>query len=173
MSALPIIVYPHPVLRARASEVANVDDSIRNLARQMRETMLNESGIGLAAPQIGKPLRLIVADVSKNRNEPIALANPVITAHSTDEKSAEEGCLSVPGMREVVRRPAAVKVCGITMDGEEAEMECEGMLAVCLQHEIDHLNGVLFFDHLSRLKRERLLAKYRKAQAAAAAGFDD
>ncbi|MGI9337369.1 MAG: peptide deformylase [Gammaproteobacteria bacterium] len=166
MPALPIILYPHPVLRARAAEVAAIDATIRKLAEQMRETMLNESGVGLAAPQIGKSLRLLVADVSGGRNDPIALANPLIIAHSKDEVSAEEGCLSVPGMREVVRRPARVTVCGVNMQGGQTKLQCEGMLAVCLQHEIDHLNGVLFFDRLSRLKRERLLAKYHKAQAA-------
>ena len=166
MPALPIILYPHAVLRARAAKVAAIDENIRRLAGQMRETMLNESGVGLAAPQIGKSLRLLVADVSAGRDEPIALANPVITAHSKEQASAEEGCLSVPGMRELVRRPARVTVCGIGMSGEKITLQCEGMLAVCMQHEIDHLDGILFFDHLSRLKRERLLAKYRKAQSA-------
>lgn len=166
MPALPIILYPHPVLRTRAEAIDMIDDNIRKLAEQMRETMLNESGVGLAAPQVGKSLRLLVADISTERNDPIALANPVITAQSKEQKSAEEGCLSVPEMRDVVRRPARVTVCGINMQGAETTIHCEGMLAVCMQHEIDHLNGILFFDRLSRLKRERLLAKYRKAQAA-------
>ena len=166
MFALPIIPYPNPILRRRADPVAVVDDHIRQLAAKMRETMLSESGIGLAAPQIGKSLRLLVADVSRERQSPIALANPVITEYSKEQAEAEEGCLSVPEMREMVRRPARVVVRGINMQGEEEELNCEGMLAVCMQHEIDHLNGVMFFDHLSRLKRERLLSKYQKAQMA-------
>ena len=167
MPVLPVLLYPHPLLRRRAREVEAITDDTRRLAANMRETMLNESGVGLAAPQVGESLRLLVADVSPNRDTPIALANPVITAHSREEKETEEGCLSVPDMREVVRRAANIKVRGINVaNGEELQMECDGMLAVCIQHEIDHLNGVLFFDHISRLKRERMLAKYKKAREA-------
>ncbi len=161
---MPILLHPHPLLRRRARELPAITEALRALAENMRETMLGQAGVGLAAPQVGESLRLIVADTSPNRNLPIALVNPVVAASSRETAAAEEGCLSVPGVREVVHRPARVTVRGLNLQGEKTEMECEGMLSVCMQHEIDHLDGVLFIDRLSRLKRERVLAKYKKMQ---------
>jgi peptide deformylase len=138
-----------------------MSDHIANLIDDMLYTMYEAPGIGLAAPQVGEDIRVLVADVSEDKSQPIALVNPEIVA--TDGLiEYEEGCLSLPGIYAVVRRPSKIKVRGLDRDGNPIEIEAEDLLAVCLQHEIDHLNGVLFIDHLSALKRNRLLQKYRK-----------
>lgn len=167
---LSILRYPHAALRRRC-ESAPVDDAARNLAAAMREAMLRANGVGLAAPQVGRAARLLVADVSERRDTPLALANPQIVRRE-DETVMEEGCLSVPGVTAQIVRARAVVVRAVDMRGEEVEVAADGLLARCLQHEIDHLDGVLFFDHLSSIKRERLLAKYKKVLADGG-GFPD
>lgn len=165
MSALPILKYPHPTLRRSCTEATVIDDDLRRLADDMCDTMSHANGIGLAAPQVGRHVRLLVADVSETKDNPIKLANPRIVHHE-GETLMEEGCLSVPGVTAAVSRAKAVVVVGLNMNGEETRLEAEDLLAICLQHEIDHLNGVLFFDHISRLKRNLLLGKYKKLQKA-------
>ena len=165
MPILPIIKYPHPVLRRRASTIAVVDDAVRTLAANMRDTMLAASGLGLAAPQVGVSRRLIITEVG----EPLALVNPRIIA-SEGAARREEGCLSIPGFVAEVERAGRVIVEALDVHGKTCRIDADGLLAICLQHEIDHLNGVLFIDHLSKLKRERLLAKYRKLRAQETAG---
>ena len=160
MSVLPIIKYPRPVLRARAAETPPPDDGLRALADDMLETMRAANGVGLAAPQVNRSVRLIVA--SGGGGAPLFFFNPRIVGVSADTEEREEGCLSMPGISAPVRRPAAVSVCGLNLDGAEYCVEAEGLLSFCLQHEIDHLDGVLFIDRLSRLKKERLTAKYLK-----------
>ncbi|MDM5148051.1 peptide deformylase [Candidatus Persebacteraceae bacterium Df01] len=160
---LPIVKYPHPILRTPAQEISTISDELRTLADEMYATMLAVRGIGLAAPQIGRSLRLIVVDVSKERNQRITLFNPRITTQEGTGEG-EEGCLSIPGVSATIKRTASVCASGLNSQGEIHEIKAEGLLAVCLQHEIDHLNGVLFVDHLSRFKRERLLGKYHKLQ---------
>lgn len=162
MAVLPIVVYPHPVLQ-QVCKASELTDEVRRLADDMMETMQAAGGIGLAAPQVGKPLRLIVADVSPERAQPIKLFNPTVIA-AAGSHTTEEGCLSLPGVRAAVRRPQTVTVQGLDMDGREQRIDATELLAVCLQHEIDHLNGVLFFDRLSALRRRMLLTKYNKLQ---------
>lgn len=161
MPLLPILRHPHAALRRRCAEVAEIDDSLRRLAADMRETMQNASGVGLAAPQVGATARLLVADVSEERDNPLVLVNPRIIRRD-GEVLWEEGCLSVPGVLALVPRARAVSVAALDMRGEEIVIDAEELLSVCLQHEIDHLDGVLFFDHISLLKRKRLLARYSK-----------
>ncbi|MGI9297762.1 MAG: peptide deformylase [Gammaproteobacteria bacterium] len=156
-----IVKFPHPALRAPARAVSAVDDDLRALTDGMIAAMRAAGGVGLAAPQVARPVRLIVAAAAENA-APLVFFNPKITAAAAEIAEREEGCLSMPGISAVVRRPAAVTVSGIDRDGGEFRADAEGLLAACLQHEIDHLNGVLFVDHLSRLKKNRLLAKYRK-----------
>ena len=165
MPILPIIKYPHPVLRRRAATIAIVDDAVRTLAGNMRDTMLAASGLGLAAPQVGVSIRLIITEIG----EPLALVNPRIIA-SEGAARREEGCLSIPGFVAEVERAGRVTVEALDVHGKTCCIDADGLLAICLQHEIDHLNGVLFIDHLSKLKRERLLAKYRKLRAQENAG---
>lgn len=160
MEKLDIRLYPDEILRTKCKPV-EMSDHIANLIDDMLYTMYEAPGIGLAAPQVGEDIRVLVADVSEDKSQPIALVNPEIVA--TDGLiEYEEGCLSLPGIYAVVRRPSKIKVRGLDRDGNPIEIEAEDLLAVCLQHEIDHLNGVLFIDHLSALKRNRLLQKYRK-----------
>lgn len=165
MAKRDILILPDPVLRKVAEPIAAVDERIRALAEDMLETMYDAPGIGLAAPQIGILERLIVCDVATGEDEepaPMVLVNPVIEAASEETKVYEEGCLSIPEYTEEVTRPAAVRVAYLDRDGAPQVVEADGLLAVCLQHEIDHLNGVLFIDHLSRLKRERITKKFVK-----------
>ena len=157
-----IVIYPDPVLRKKAREVKSIDDRVARLAAEMAETMYAAPGIGLAAPQVGVSERVILVDVTgPERKELITLVNPVIV-----EKEGtvifEEGCLSLPEVREKVERAARVLVRGYDLDEREREIEAEGLLAIALQHEIDHLNGVLFIDYLSRLKRDMIERKFRK-----------
>lgn len=162
MSRLDILHFPDPRLRRRAEAVSVVDDDIRRLIDDMLETMYEAPGIGLSAPQVNIAKRVITIDVSQDRNAPLCLVNPEIRAVS-GETETEEGCLSVPGVFEFVKRPESVRVFALGRDGRSREIEAEGLLAVCIQHEIDHLDGRLFVDYLSRLKRQRIRKKAEKA----------
>ncbi|WP_374306018.1 peptide deformylase [Methylocella sp.] len=168
MSLRPIIIIPDPRLRKVARPVERVDERVRALMDDMLETMYDAPGIGLAAPQIAEDWRVIVLDVAKRKDEsaraePLRLANPEILWASEELSSYEEGCLSIPDYYEEVVRPAKVAVGYLDREGRKQEIEADGLLATCLQHEIDHLNGVLFIDHISRLKRARVVKKFEKA----------
>lgn len=170
MAVLPILVAPHPVLKQKAKPVAAVDARVSAFMNDMVETMYAANGIGLAAPQVGVLERIIVVDVHEKdqpRN-PIRLANPEIIWSSEDKGPCEEGCLSVPEQYADVIRPVAVRVRYLDETNTRRELDADGMLATCLQHEIDHLNGVLFVDHLSLLKRNMILRKVQKQQKASA-----
>jgi peptide deformylase len=166
MALLPILHYPDPRLHQRAAPVARVDDRIRQLIRDMAETMYAAPGIGLAATQVDVHERVIVLDVSEDRTDLRVFVNPVIV-EAEGEAETEEGCLSVPGVFDKVRRAARVKVRALDADGEPFVLEAEGLLAVCIQHEIDHLEGKVFVEYLSRLKQQRIAAKLRKQLRAA------
>jgi peptide deformylase len=170
MSLRDILVIPDKRLRLVSKPVAKVDGSVRKLAEDMFETMYDAPGIGLAAIQIGEPLRLVTVDLAKKDDEkaPQAFINPEITWSSDEMNVHEEGCLSIPEYYEEVERPAKVRVKYLDLDGKLHEVEADGILATCLQHEIDHLNGVLFIDHLSKLKRDRVIKKYTKIAKQAA-----
>ncbi|WP_206931103.1 peptide deformylase [Roseococcus thiosulfatophilus] len=161
---LPILYVPDPRLRKKARPVSTGDaDAVRALAPRMLATMYAAPGIGLAAPQVGSDLRLIVVDVGgKEAPAPMVLVNPEIIAASREMEVREEGCLSLPGQYADVERPARIQLRWLELDGTKREAEADGLLGVCLQHEIDHLNGVLFVDHLSALKRNMLLRKLAK-----------
>ncbi len=163
---LPILLHPAPILRAKARAVAEGDgERVRALAPRMLATMYKAPGIGLAAPQVGEALRLVVLDLQRNEKpEPMVLVNPEIVAISDERAVREEGCLSIPGQYADVERPARVKVRWRELDGSRREMEADDLLATCLQHEIDHLDGVMFTDLLSPLKRNMLLKKFLKEQ---------
>ncbi len=168
MPVRTIITLPDPRLRLRVPPLASVDDSIRALMDDMLETMYAAPGIGLAAVQIAVQKRVIVLDVAKRESEaatadPLCLANPEILWASEELSIYEEGCLSIPEFYEEVERPARVRVGYLDREGRAREVEADGILATCLQHEIDHLNGVLFIDHISRLKRERITKKFSKS----------
>ena len=169
MAALEIRMMGDPVLRQEASPVAEVDDDLRRLAQDMFDTMYEAEGVGLAAPQIGVLKRLIVVDPREQDVEPVALVNPRIVETGTDTERAEEGCLSIPGLREVVERSATVTVEALDLDGETTRLEAEGLHARVLLHEIDHLDGVLFLDRVSPLKRKMLLKKWEKVKPEEAA----
>lgn len=167
MPLVSIVTLPdEKILRQVSKPVAAVDAHITRLWDDMLETMYHAPGIGLAAIQIGVPLRLIVIDLSKEGEEkkPMFLANPEVIWASEAQNDYEEGCLSIPEFYEMVTRPADVKIRYLDRKGEPREVEASGLMATCLQHEIDHLNGVLFIDHISRLKRDRVLKKFQKAQ---------
>ena len=163
---LPILKLPHPALRAKTRRVGPEHaDEVRRLLPQLFETMYAAPGIGLAAPQVGVALRLAVVDLQKDDTPtPIVLINPEIVAVSEEWALREEGCLSLPGHYADVSRPAHVRVRYTDADGAGREIEAEGLLAACLQHEIDHLDGVLFVDHISALKRNMILRKLAKEQ---------
>ena len=171
-AALPILIAPHPLLRAKARRVGPADaDAVRALLPRMFAAMYAAPGIGLAAPQVGSPLRLAVVDLMPDdKPAPIALINPEVTAVSEDLAVREEGCLSLPGQYADVSRPARIRVRYEYETGARRELDADGLLAACLQHEIDHLGGVLFVDHLSPLKRNMLLRKLAKDMKAKAAG---
>ena len=167
MPLLPIVTLPdEKTLREVSKPVGAVDAHVKKLWDDMLETMYHAPGIGLAAIQIGVPQRLLVIDLSKEGEPktPLFVANPEITWASEAQSDYEEGCLSIPEYYEMVTRPAEIKVRYLDRQGEPKEMHASGLTATCLQHEIDHLNGVLFIDHISRLKRERVLKKFQKAQ---------
>lgn len=173
MALLKILTAPDPRLKQRAEPIAAVDDSIRKLMDDMLETMYAAPGIGLAATQVGVMKRVLVIDLAdKEQNEkpaPLKLANPEIIKTEGDDSIYEEGCLSVPGFYEEVLRPERCTVTGLNEKGEKVTIEADGLLATCLQHEIDHLNGTLFIDHLSRTKRDMILRKLKKEKARPAA----
>ena len=161
MAMLDILHFPDPRLRNQARPVERVDDDVRQLIDDMFETMYAAPGIGLAAIQVNRPQRVIVMDVSEDRSQPLALVNPeILERHGVEEM--DEGCLSVPGVYETVQRADRVRVRALDRAGEPFEMEADGLLAVCIQHEIDHLDGKLFVDYLSSLKRQRIRKKLEK-----------
>ena len=159
---LPILSYPDPRLRTIAEPVKVVDDEIKTLMKDMFETMYDAKGIGLAATQVDRHIQLIVMDLSDDRSAPRVFINPKVTPLVEDKKPYEEGCLSVPDVYDKVERPAKVRIEAIDGEGNEFTEEVDGLLAVCIQHEMDHLNGVLFVDYLSRLKQTRAREKVRK-----------
>ena len=165
MAVHDIITLPDPRLKLRSEPVARVDDEVRALMDDMLDTMYEAPGIGLAAVQIGVPKRVVVVDVGKDETAraPLCLANPEIVWTSAETRVHEEGCLSIPEFYAEVERPARVRVRYLDRAGETREIEADELLATCLQHEIDHLNGVLFIDHLSKLKRDRVVKKFAKA----------
>ena len=164
MALLPILTYPDPRLHTVAQPVQAVDARIRTLVHDMLETMYHASGIGLAATQVDVHERLIVIDVSEERNQPLVLINPEITWASADKQVGDEGCLSVPGIYDGVERSSAVKVRALDGEGQVREIAAEGLLAVCIQHEMDHLLGKVFVEYLSPLKRNRIKTKMLKAR---------
>jgi peptide deformylase len=162
MSKLTILRYPDPRLHTVAKPVAQVDERIRRLADDMLETMYAADGVGLAATQVDVHERLIVIDTSDSRDHPIVLINPELIAKSEDMSLADEGCLSVPTIYDKVARHARVTVRALGRDGEPFEMEADGLLSVCIQHEMDHLVGKVFVEYLSSLKRDRIKVKMLK-----------
>ena len=168
MAILPILCFPDPRLHKVAQPVAQVDERIQTLVKNMLETMYDAQGIGLAATQIDVHERVVVIDVSEERNEPLVLINPEITWASDEKQLGEEGCLSVPGIYDGVERSIAVKVKALDENGASREIAAEGMLAICMQHEMDHLLGKVFVEYLSPLKRNRIKTKLVKAQKQAA-----
>ncbi|SIR22447.1 MULTISPECIES: peptide deformylase [unclassified Bosea (in: a-proteobacteria)] len=177
MAIRPLVILPDAQLRLVSKPVETVTPAIRALVDDMFETMYDAPGIGLAAIQIGEPVRIVTIDLSKPApegeapvpKEPRVFINPEVTWSSDELDFYEEGCLSIPEYYEEVERPARVKVRFMDLDGKTQEIEADGLLATCLQHEIDHLNGVLFIDHLSRLKRERVTKRFAKAAKRSAA----
>ena len=163
MALLNILHFPDPRLREKALPVGAVDDAVRRLADDMLETMYDAPGIGLAATQVDVRKRLLVIDISEEKNRPLVFINPEIVARDGIEEY-EEGCLSVPGIYDKVTRAETVKVRALNRDGEPFELEADGLLAICVQHEIDHLDGKLFVDYLSPLKRQRIKKKLEKVR---------
>ena len=165
MSIRPILVIPDLRLRLRSEPLERVDAETRALVDDMFATMYDAPGIGLAAIQIGVPKRIVVLDTAKNEEpaNPLVLIDPHIVWSSEDKRVYQEGCLSIPEFFEDVERPDRVRVTFLDRDGNTCEREADGLLATAIQHEIDHLNGVLFIDHISRLKRERVVKKFTKA----------
>ncbi len=172
MTTLNILVFPDPRLRIRARAVEQVNEEIRRLVDDMFETMYAAGGVGLAATQVDVHQRILVADVSPEQNEPRVFINPELSIIDPEPREFEEGCLSVPGFRELVQRPSAVRVRALDEHGKAFSEELEGLLAVCVQHEIDHLDGKLFVDYLSQLKRERIRDKLKKQVAQNAVARD-
>jgi peptide deformylase len=166
MALLPILHYPDPRLHTVARPVAVVDDRIRKLIKDMAETMYAAPGIGLAATQVDVHERVLIIDISEARDTLLAFVNPEIVA-SSGEAETEEGCLSVPGVFEKVTRAERVTVRAQNAHGESFTLEAEGLLAVCIQHEIDHLEGKVFVEYLSRLKQQRIASRLKKQQRAA------
>jgi peptide deformylase len=163
MAKLEILEFPDVRLRTIAKPVEHVDDQIRTLIDDMFETMYEAPGIGLAATQVNVHKQLIVIDISEDRSEPLVFINPRLTVIDEELSEYDEGCLSVPGFYETVSRPAKVKVSAVNRLGESFEIITDGLLATCIQHEMDHLNGKLFVDYLSTLKRQRIRGKLEKA----------
>ena len=164
MALLPILCFPDPRLHKVAKPVEQVDDRIRKQIEDMFETMYDANGIGLAATQVDFHERLIVIDVSQDRDQKLVLINPEILWASEEKKVGEEGCLSVPGVYDGVERSVAVKVRALDENGQSREIEADGLLAICIQHEIDHIDGKVFVEYLSPLKRNRIKTKMVKLQ---------
>ena len=163
-SLLPILLVPDKRLRSKTRAVGDADlDTVRELAPRMLATMYKAPGIGLAAPQVGVLLRMAVVDLQKDdKRDPLVLINPEIVAESSEMATREEGCLSLPNQYADVTRPARIKLRWLALDGSKQEMEADDLMATCIQHELDHLDGVLFVDHISALKRNMLLRKLAK-----------
>ena len=174
MSILPIVKVPDPILRVESKPIERVDDELRAFLDSMLETMYDAPGIGLAAIQVGEPIRVVTVDCAEReetprgeepeepKREPIFLINPEIVKVSDEPSVYDEGCLSIPDYYAEVERPAECTVKYLDRDGKEQVLDADGILATCLQHEIDHLNGVLFIDHLSKLKRDMVIKKFTK-----------
>lgn len=165
MTIKPLIILPDPILRQVSAPLETINDEARRLADDMLETMYDAPGIGLAAIQIGVPRRMLVLDVSKDGEDktPLVFINPEIVTTSDARSVYEEGCLSIPDYYAEVERPATLTVRYLDREGKEQTIDADGLLATCLQHEIDHLNGVLFIDHISKLKRDMVIRKFTKA----------
>ena len=161
MTKLAIIEYPDPRLRTRAEAVAVVDDAVRQLADDLLETMYAANGVGLAATQVDIHRRVIALDVSEGRDQPLVLINPELLS-AEGKGPAEEGCLSLPGIYDKLSRPTRIRVRALNLEGEPFEMDAEGLLATCIQHEMDHLEGKLFVDYLSELKRQLIRRRLEK-----------
>ena len=161
MASLDILLYPDPLLRRTADPVDDVDGEVATLVDRMFETMYEAPGIGLAATQVNVHRRVVVIDVSEEKDSPLTLINPVLVL-AEGEAEMQEGCLSIPEVYETVRRPDEVRVAAVDREGRSFELDAEGLLAVCIQHEIDHLDGKLFVDYLSPLKRNRIRKKMIK-----------
>ena len=171
MALIPIITIPDPVLRKVAAPVPEITDGVRQLLVDMAETMYNAPGIGLAAPQINISQRLIVMDCGKDETpELFKMINPEIISRSDELAVLEEGCLSIPDQTADVERPAIVEVKYTDIAGGEQRLTCEGLLAACVQHEVDHLDGVLFIDHISRLKRDMIVRRFMKEMRQSGSG---
>jgi peptide deformylase len=172
MTIRPLVILPDSKLRLVSEPVKAITDEIRQLTDDMLETMYDAPGVGLAAIQIGVPLRVVTMDVSKTEGErePLVLINPEIVWASEEKRVYEEGCLSIPEYYEEVERPDRVRFRYMNLKGETVEQEADDLMATCVQHEIDHLNGVLFIDHLSKLKRDRVVTKFKKAAKREASG---
>ena len=174
MAVRPILILPDPKLRLASEPVAAIDDAVRTLIADMFETMYDAPGIGLAAIQVAQPLRLITMDLAKKdengetKPRPRVFINPEVISSSEELSVYEEGCLSIPEYYEEVERPAQVRIRFTDLDGKVHEEDADGLFATCIQHEIDHLNGVLFVDYLSKLKRDRVMKKFTKAAKRAA-----
>jgi peptide deformylase len=168
MAILPIITIPDPVLRKKAAAIERVDAALLKLAENMLATMYDAPGIGLAAPQVGILRRLIVMDPTRDEEpkRPLIMVNPVILERGSEMRTHEEGCLSIPEITAEIERPAMTRVGFIDMQGKEQERTLEGIWSTLVQHEIDHLNGILFIDYLSRLKRDMIVKKFTKQKRA-------
>ena len=162
MALLPILSYPDPRLRTIATPVKEVTAEIKTLIADMIETMYDAEGIGLAASQVDQHIQLIVMDLSENKDKPVVFINPKVTPLVEEKQPYEEGCLSVPDVYDKVERPNKIRIEALDADGNAIDQEAEGLLAVCIQHEMDHLNGVIFVDYLSRLKQTRARDKVKK-----------
>ena len=164
MSKRPIIIEPDPILRKKSQSLENVDNDLRKLLDDMLETMYEAPGIGLASVQIGILKRLIVIDISKEdqKKNPLFLINPIITYKSKNTSSYEEGCLSLPGHYAEIERPSECHLEFLDYNGKKKKLEAQGLLATCIQHEVDHLNGILFIDYLSKLKKDMIIKKLKK-----------
>lgn len=162
MAKLTVLRFPDPQLRTKAAEVTEVNDEIKKIVDDMFETMYAENGVGLAATQVNIHKRIVVIDVSEDKEQSYVLINPEITVKSEETVVNEEGCLSVPGCYAKVDRSTKVTVSALNRDGERFELDGEELLSICIQHELDHLNGVLFVDYLSPLKRKRIQTKLEK-----------
>ena len=163
-----IIIEPDPILRKKCLPLEKVDDNLQKLMQEMLETMYQAPGIGLAAIQVGILKRVVVIDISRdeNKKDPLYLINPVITHQSKETSVYEEGCLSLPGQFAEIERPANCMVKYIDYNGKEQEIKADGLLATCIQHEVDHLDGILFIDYLSKLKKTMIIKKLSKQQKA-------
>ncbi len=170
MAKLPIITLPDPILREVSAPIERVDDDLRRLAEDMLETMYAAPGVGLAAVQVGVPRRLLVLDAGEEGEEhrPVTLINPEIVALGEDRRIYEEGCLSIPDVRVEIDRPGSLRVRYLDIEGRQQEMAAGGLLATVIQHEIDHLDGRLIIDFLSRLKRDMIVRKFKKQAKGAA-----